>query len=224
MTRRHVVTAAHCVTRPRSNRPISVDNLLVFMGKYTLNNFGSEVQSSEALEIKVHPEFDSNTYYNDIAIIILGKSVKYTQYVRPICLWSSSTDLSAVVDKVGTVVGWGFDENRQISNNLRQAAMPVVSTDRCIFSNRDLFSQFLFDKNYCAGYRNGTGVCNGDSGGGMVFPRAGTSGVDTVWELRGLVSVSAVDHNEKVCDPQHYMVFTDVAKHLDWIRRIIDDD
>lgn len=33
--------------------------------------------------------------------------------------------------------------------------MPIVSTDKCIFSNRNFFSQFVSDTNYCAGFRNG---------------------------------------------------------------------
>lgn len=67
----------------------------------------------------------------------------------------------------------------------------------------------------------GTSVCNGDSGGGMVLPRGGTSGSNTVWQIRGLVSVGVAIQGKIKCDTSQYVVFTDVAKHLDWIQEIL---
>lgn len=63
----------------------------------------------------------------------------------------------------------------------------------------------------------GTSVCNGDSGGGLVFPKPGTSGPNTVWEIRGIVS-NTVPKPDNTCDPAYYVIFTDVAKYLDWIQ------
>lgn len=56
---------------------------------------------------------------------------------------------------LGTVVGWGFDQTGTVTENLMQAKMPVVSTETCIFSNRDFFSRFTSSKTFCAGFRNG---------------------------------------------------------------------
>lgn len=218
---RHVVTAAHCVTMISTNETINVDKLVIYLGKHNLNSFGTNVQSIDAESIHLHPEYDPGTFYNDIAVVTLSRSAQYTKNVRPVCLWSSDTSLSSVVNKVGTVVGWGFDDKKHVSEYLMQAAMPVVPLETCIFSNRDFFSRLLFDKNYCAGFRNGTSVCNGDSGGGMVFPRTGTRGVDTVWELRGIVSIGVAQQTEMICDPDHFIIFTDVAKHLRWVKNIM---
>jgi secreted trypsin-like serine protease len=55
----------------------------------------------------------------------------------------------------------------------------------------------------------GTSACNGDSGGGMVFK------LNTLWYLRGLVSLAK--SMDGVCDPAHYIVFTDIAKFLPWL-------
>ncbi|KAJ8887070.1 hypothetical protein PR048_013285 [Dryococelus australis] len=65
----------------------------------------------------------------------------------------------------------------------------------------------------------GTSVCNGDSGGGMVFPTISGDGTSE-WHLRGLVSISVSQENKK-CDTSHYIVFTDVAKYLAWIQRFL---
>lgn len=60
----------------------------------------------------------------------------------------------------------------------------------------------------------GTSVCNGDSGGGMYFTKNDDA---DVWQIRGLVSIG-VALQGKTCNPSHYVIFTDLAKHLDWIK------
>lgn len=67
----------------------------------------------------------------------------------------------------------------------------------------------------------GSSVCNGDSGGGMVFPRNSSDGSVT-WMLRGIVSLSKPKGMiQPVCDPTNFVVFTDAAKYLDWIQNHI---
>lgn len=63
----------------------------------------------------------------------------------------------------------------------------------------------------------GSSVCSGDSGGGMTFEKRNKP--DT-WQLRGIVSVGAVTPGTLICHPSHYTIFTDVAKYLDWIRKV----
>ncbi|XP_023310719.1 limulus clotting factor C-like isoform X1 [Anoplophora glabripennis] len=221
ISERHIVTAAHCVTTPQTNRIVNPTNLLIYLGKHKLISFGTEVQDRGVLDIFIHPEYNHTVYYNDIAVLKLTKPVTITNYVRPCCLWEGDTNLDNVLHQEGTVVGWGFDENRELSDKLMQAKMPIVSTVDCIFSNRDFFSRFTSEKNFCAGFRNGTSVCNGDSGGGMVFPKRGTNGQNPVWQLRGLVSVGVALQGQGVCDPSHYIIFTDVAKYTHWIQQVI---
>ena len=63
-------------------------------------------------------------------------------------------------------------------------------------------------------------MCNGDSGGGMVFPRRQSDG-SVVWMLRGIVSHSKPQGFPAVCDLSNYVIFTDVAQYLDWIEQFI---
>ncbi|KAG5885426.1 hypothetical protein JTB14_036073 [Gonioctena quinquepunctata] len=217
----HVITAAHCVTKAHSSKVVESESILVYLGKYNLVTFGPEVQDRDVSDIFVHPQYNHSVYFNDIAILKLSSPVDITNFVRTCCVWDEATDLENIISRQGTVVGWGFDENKKLSNKLMQAEMPVVSTVTCIYSNRDFFSQFTFEKNYCAGFRNGTSVCNGDSGGGMVFPKRGSRGQSTVWQLRGVVSVGVALQGQGVCDTSQYIVFTDVAKHLSWIQRTL---
>lgn len=54
----------------------------------------------------------------------------------------------------------------------------------------------------------------------MVFPKASSTEEQPLWQIRGIVSLSAALQGAK-CDTSHYIIFTDVAKYLDWIRAAI---
>lgn len=65
----------------------------------------------------------------------------------------------------------------------------------------------------------GSSACNGDSGGGMVFEMNEGNQNKKAYHLRGLISLSVALHNQAKCDPTHYVVFTDVAKYLSFIKQ-----
>uniref|UniRef100_A0A182SU81 Peptidase S1 domain-containing protein n=2 Tax=Neocellia TaxID=44535 RepID=A0A182SU81_9DIPT len=143
------------------------------------------------------------------------EDVKYSNFVRPVCLWNFDDDYKTLINKIGLVPGWGYNEHGLVSSRLSFAQMPVVAHETCIWSNRDFFSKVTSDTSFCAGFKNGTSVCNGDSGGGMVFKH------NNLWYLRGIVSVSAALQDRFHCDSKHYVVFTDAAKFTSWIRSLM---
>ncbi len=107
-------------------------------------------------KIIIHPDFNADDLKNDIAIIRLSTDVSFNIHIHPICLWKSSkTNLSEVVGKHGTVIGWGRTETGQLSNVLRQASLPVISWGACLESNRAYAGSYLTERNFCAGVRNG---------------------------------------------------------------------
>lgn len=61
----------------------------------------------------------------------------------------------------------------------------------------------------------GSIVCNGFSGGSMAFEENG------VYYIRGIVS-SAISAQYGVCNPNEYVIFTDVARYLHWIKQVAD--
>ncbi|XP_066251877.1 phenoloxidase-activating factor 1-like isoform X2 [Euwallacea similis] len=222
ISEQHVVTAAHCVTKPRTNRIVSKNKLVLYFGKYNLVRFGSEVQDRQIDSITVHPDYNATILFNDLAVLKIDSPVEINNFVRPCCLWQDQdSNLENLVGRKGTVVGWGYNEQGQLSQNLMKAEMPIISTSNCLFSNRDFFSIFLSDKNFCAGFKNGTSVCNGDSGGGMVVPVRGTRGENSIWQLRGVVSIGVARQTQAICDTKQYSIFTDVAKYVPWIKQTI---
>lgn len=173
----YVVTAAHCVTVPSTGRATNPQNIVIYLGisikkkknthlcnlfdlwmllgKTNLKKFGAEIQDRDVSDIIVHRDYNNTIFHNDIALLKLGRPADITNYVRPVCLWEGNTDLNNVLDQLGTVVGWGFNENGQLTTSLMQTKLPIVSSIKCVYSNPDFFSRFTFDKSYCAGFRNG---------------------------------------------------------------------
>lgn len=137
--------------------------------RYNFHRSVSHIQSFQTKfaiqvhNIVTHPNYNADNLNDDIAIIRLSTEAKLNDYVQPICLWSvNKAGIAEVTNKIGTVIGWGVTETDALSVVLRQATMPIVSLTECLNSNREFFGTFLSDRNFCAGYRNGTSVCNGD--------------------------------------------------------------
>ncbi|XP_046683966.1 LOW QUALITY PROTEIN: serine proteinase stubble-like [Homalodisca vitripennis] len=213
-----VITAAHCVTKAPRDRPVDADILVVQLGKYHLYQFSDDsVQNKQVRDVHVHPRYNSTNYLDDLAVLVLSSPAEFTKFVRPVCLWPKNNfNLPSIDNMEGTVVGWGYDENNQVTEELKMARMPVVSYVTCLKSYPQFFSQFTSEnKTFCAGFRQGTSVCNGDSGGGMVFQQ------NNVWYLRGLVSITVAKQGLRVCDTNHYVVFTDVANYINWISQYL---
>ncbi|XP_075984044.1 chymotrypsin-like elastase family member 2A isoform X2 [Anticarsia gemmatalis] len=208
VTHWHVLTAAHCVTR----RDGLVDKytLSVNLGRHNLRTITWGTQTNYVANIIVHPDYNGALFDRDLAILELRDRVPYSRWVRPACLWpEEAVDLNIIIGIRGCVVGWGLKETGVVPE-LSLLEMPVVDQETCLRSHQYFFVRYTSNYTYCAGDRSGKSLCNGDSGGGMVFESQG------IWYLRGLVSATVAQ--QKQCDPTHYVVFTDLAKQLQWLR------
>lgn len=161
-------------------------------------------------EILCHEDFNRDTVRHDIALLKLSTNMAFTTFIQPACL--PMEDFS-IVDKIGVVIGFGRTEDGQLSPFLKQARMEVPTTLDCLESNRDFYGLFLYEGNYCAGQlREKKAACAGDSGGGMYFKVKG------VWIVRGIVSVGVRSDTEEECSPDNYVLYTDIYKHITWIK------
>lgn len=213
LDQRHVLTSAHCVTTKRRKNivPISGSKLVIHLGQYDLREI-TEVQLRNVSEVHIHEEYSTNR--NDIAVLVLSSDVEYSDFVIPICLDNRvDPDLTKLVGQRGSVAGWGLTENHTVAQLLRTAQMPVVSHVECVQADPTLFGRYLDRGMFCAGERNGTSVCNGDSGGGFYISEGDR------WVLRGVVSFSGVDENRQ-CDTAQYAGFANVHNYLGWIKDV----
>ncbi|XP_071442334.1 modular serine protease-like [Hetaerina americana] len=207
-----VLTAAHCVWN------VKTDAMLAAIGKY-YRAFGRKqefTQMKELKEIIMNPSYldKQGNYDSDIALLVLSTPVILTAVAQPVCLdWDMlhvNYDLSA--QSIGTVVGWGVTENDTASDIPRKANLPVISTRQCVNDLPEDFGKYIRSTTFCAGYLNRTSVCNGDSGGGLMFLRK-----DGSWVLQGVVSVSPRRKDVSLCDPRYYAIFTKVSSYITWV-------
>ncbi|XP_055610491.1 polyserase-2-like [Uranotaenia lowii] len=208
---KHILTAAHCVVRPGSGRPMATNQITVHLGKYNLNDNVKRVQIKVVENIHVHPNFTRNRH--DIAILELINPAKFSDYVIPICLSDPIGVSEDLAGERGWVAGWGITETGNISETLKTTQMPVVNNTECVSSDFLLFGRYISAAVFCASDRNGTSVCGGDSGGGMYFSSGGN------YEIRGIVSFAGKTENGS-CDTNKYIIFMNVAYYHGWIRSI----
>lgn len=154
ITAEAVITAAHCLHI--NHRAVTANQVLVSLGKRNLYLSGPSTQEFFAQRVIVHPDYNQNSYQNDIGIIRLATEAIFTTYVQPICLWDANrVALGEVIGRNGSVVGWGLNEQNQYPQEIGLAYMPVVSLIDCLESDTNFFNALIHDGMFCAGFRNG---------------------------------------------------------------------
>ena len=128
--------------------------------------------------------------------------ILFSTYVQPICLWNGDTPPSQTEGHIG---GWGQSENlenffEEIPTKLK---VPIHTNEFCLLTAKDL-SDLASNRTFCAGRGDGTGICTGDSGGGVSIK------VGSTFYFRGIVSSGLYD--EISCDVSKFAIFTDVLK------------
>ncbi|KAI4499079.1 hypothetical protein M0802_005945 [Mischocyttarus mexicanus] len=157
ITRRHILTAAHCLEgfETRSIKLVIADS--------DRTRLASTAIVRRIKSVIIHEEFHTYTFDNDIAIIEMDRPVSLDGIVRTACLPEDKA-----IDYTGataTVVGWGrTGENKPVSEKLRKVNVPILSQEEC--DQAGYQKNRLTDNMFCAGYLDGQrDACFGDSGG-----------------------------------------------------------
>ena len=98
-----VLTAAHCI----ENNKFSPLDLRLIFGTTNINNTDERGRRERnVLKIFIHPKYNSDFHYYDVGLILLDQQVKYSDYIRPICLPSNSTtNLEIRSDQTAQLIG-----------------------------------------------------------------------------------------------------------------------
>ncbi|KAF2894119.1 hypothetical protein ILUMI_12053 [Ignelater luminosus] len=126
------------------------------------------VQEFNVTHIFRHPNYTQPVLYNDIALVMLDRSVEITEYVRPACLatdaYAPNTNLIAT--------GWGRTQYlNPRSETLMKVSLDLFSIALCkqayvSVPTRQLPNGISEDLQICAGDANKEkDACQGDSGG-----------------------------------------------------------
>ncbi|XP_043487981.1 limulus clotting factor C-like isoform X2 [Polistes fuscatus] len=213
-----LLTAAHCIydeTYRRIENPnkyyIATGN--IFRDYDSIFHDRQYVKKARVKGIYVpcnYVGYEGN-YANDIAIVEIERPFEFSHLLLPACL-----NGDFIESGLGVASGFGRTHEGYSSYVLQSVSLPYVPLSQCKSSENYVESENLItmDK-FCAGYTNGTSVCDGDSGGGLVFQTG------NVWFLRGIVSLSlgkTLTGGTTICDSNSYSLHTRISNHIKWIQ------
>lgn len=218
-----VLTAAHCVIDSGSTVPAS--QVMVGVGASDLNSLALQVLSVS--RVYPHPDFNSSSMENDIALLKLAGSVALP--AEPIKLMSVSEQADADLEfELATsdnllLSGWGYTQPDRTgdTDQLMKVWLDGVSDTACAaawgVSSESISANFL-----CANSTetDAEGACNGDSGGPLVWQnKSRAADADRGYRLAGVVSFGS---GTQCADTQLPDVFTQVSSYLNWIQNTIN--
>uniref|UniRef100_A0A034VZS7 Trypsin I-P1 n=1 Tax=Bactrocera dorsalis TaxID=27457 RepID=A0A034VZS7_BACDO len=201
ISRRSVLTAAHCIWMPANNRFRNASDLSVVVGNLNRYQRDNNTLVLGVSKISVHRDYNATSYTNDVAVLHLDGHVpaNFTR-ARAIPL-NSDLNLNAS-NTVCQVSGWGRTENGGYSPQLMVVDVAIVNRSQCATN----YGALVHDGMICAGYmEGGRDACVGDSGGPLVCGE----------QLAGVVSFGV-----GCAQPGFPGVYTDVATYVPWINNV----
>ncbi|XP_063608221.1 phenoloxidase-activating factor 1-like, partial [Penaeus indicus] len=215
---RYLVTAAHCVN-PALLKPKQFKLEVIRVGEKDLQ---SDTNCNETPrprcippsqdfipeDIIQHPDYDSKTFANDIAIIRLSSPIDFItfeEYAGPVCLPPRSESAELLANRGLFSVDWGL--TRTPSQFLNRYDVALVDTNDC----NTTYNGRLTAGQICVRPMN-TDACSGDGGS----PLTATSPNSNAWQLLGVQTIGVG------CGLSDLpTVYTSVSYHRDWIEQNI---
>ncbi|XP_077492496.1 transmembrane protease serine 9-like [Amblyomma americanum] len=151
ITRRHVLTAAHCV-KIEGKKVLKVD---VLYGDPDVTR-ATQVDVEKCLP---HQDYNEKPPVNDIAILLVKEPFQFSDTVKPACLPPGKLDIAG---KRAVTPGWGMTlPGGPSTNHLQYTTLKVLPDIICWMVYRNKFRQGSM---LCTDNRLST-PCQGDSGG-----------------------------------------------------------
>ncbi|KFO73151.1 Transmembrane protease serine 12, partial [Cuculus canorus] len=163
VNRRSVLTAGHC-TREKTD----VHSWRAVLGTQNLLKHDKHTAKRNIRSITVHPEFNEESFENDLAVFKLDSTVHYSDYIQPVCL--PLANFSQAIDSQIEcfIIGWGRTaEKGKMSPVLKEARVEIIPSNVC--NSPDAYRGLVNENMICAGLPfGGIDSCQGDSGGPLV--------------------------------------------------------
>jgi len=231
ITKKHVLTAAHCNQERYLGKKVFLQRLRVRLGAYKLDDpdlrRDKSVHDYKVCSFEMHEDYNPTTVINDIAILTLKRNVN-DEFV-PIRIPSRDEGDIYFVHQA-KVIGWGNMRNGKRSKKPKTIDINVFETDYCKTKYENTSyneKESITDKVLCAGTKDGSkDSCSGDSGGPLVMKYQYANGTISTARWRKnpnfdrrpntLIGVVSWGHFE--CGKEGFPgLYTRVDKYLDWI-------
>ncbi|XP_037792748.1 trypsin-1-like [Penaeus monodon] len=197
---RYILTAAHCLFDSDGNQE-SAEGLVVGVGDHLMSSTSDDVAATELISVEkviLHPQYNKQTFDNDIALLKLSKVLTFSTEVRPVCL--PENDSKTYAGAEGIASGWGtLSSGGSQPNQLMEVTVPILDPS--------CWGQSVTERMLCAGYpKGGKDTCQGDSGGPLC-----------VVEGNRYYEVGVTSHGSGCADANSPGVYSRVSKFLSWI-------
>ncbi|XP_034268337.1 transmembrane protease serine 12-like isoform X3 [Pantherophis guttatus] len=180
------------------------------IGLHNLNEDNSHTIKRRIKAINIHPNYVADTYDNDIALIILVRSIRFNDYVHPICL--PATNLLKNQQYPCYISGWGKTKEKGESNLILQEAQVDIIPQK-ICNKLSWYGGTITLNMVCAGFpAGGVDSCQGDSGGPLTcyFPTT------TKFYLIGITSFGYGCGR-----PRYPGVYVRTINYINWINKYL---
>ncbi|XP_063016782.1 mast cell protease 1A-like [Melospiza melodia melodia] len=181
-----VMSAAHCL-----------GNTTVILGAHNIFEPEKSQQVRGVLKYYEHPEYNPITNANDIMLLQLTSRVTLNEYVQPIPLPRTGSDLPTGTKCM--IAGWGLIDEDRPTSKLFETQVSIYSRRKC-----SLFYPNLNSGMICAGsFHQLRDSSQGDSGGPLVCNKV----------AQGIVSFG---HDSPPG------VYARISNYLPWIRKVMN--
>ncbi|XP_017065998.1 phenoloxidase-activating factor 2 [Drosophila eugracilis] len=211
-----VLTSAHNVAQ------YSEDTLLVRAGEWDLNSQTELLphQMRPVSELHRHQNYNNQTYYNDIALVVLEQPFHIAPHIQPICLPAKETPQleQDLRDAHCLATGWGHFNltTRTMEHLLKRIELPAVDHETCqrLLRRTILGRRYNLDASFiCAGGEKGKDTCRRDGGSPLFCTLPGQK---NRYQLVGIVSWGV-----ECAEQDIPAVYTNVAYLRNWIDEMV---
>ncbi|XP_077153961.1 transmembrane protease serine 12 isoform X3 [Ranitomeya variabilis] len=142
-----VMTAAHCFIDKRNHR-----YWRAVFGLHDVSKPDATRQISQIKRIIIHGDFVFGTMDSDLVLLELQHSVKYTDYVQPVCLATRAIPIDPLAKCF--ITGWGTTSaGGKSSEILQEAQIDRIPMSLC--NSSGWYRGFLTKNMICAGFESG---------------------------------------------------------------------
>lgn len=225
ITRRHILTAAHCLHDEDFDVVRDPSLVAVVLGTHNSDSkkgLKISITKAEAYRGITWKELQKGA---DAAILTLKKRVQFTQQVVPVCMPTLMDD-ETYEDEQATITGWGsvrqdikyeiedrrkkrsIDRMSEETTGLREAQVKLISNKKCkeMVEVEELDGRLHVGPMQLCTYNPDADACQGDSGGPITLQESGHS-----------TQVGIVSKGRGCADPRWPSVNTRLTKILHWV-------
>lgn len=195
-----ILTSAQCVDG-------DVDLVAASMGATT--TFNNNAVYRRSIGLYKHPEFNNDTFANDIALVHLNEPYSLTSNIDVVQLTEKNFSNRDLLEDEVVLVGWGLAENNRPSYIMQFGRMTIVPLSYC-----EKFYRPNVNDVYCCDTYDVASPCIGDMGGPLM-------GFES--DERGYVQIGVGSYNRYDNCPSNAPVgYTRIAPHLSWLTETMD--